>query len=182
MPHIDSPGAWISPNILISISIFCYQRSLNLRKNHSEIGRHHYLHANKHKQMCKHWHEIFLTFLCSFDTQMPQGHWYNLVIPWGFLQIYRSPHNDWNSLRHLFTYCCPIHSHNKDCEVTLGNQAPKWCIQCLLSPVESIRGKSRWCLVLQHLIYYIASLLISTCCLQWICSSTWKAMCHTMCF
>lgn len=31
--------------------------------------------------MCKHWCKTFLTFLSSFDSQVPQGHCYNLTIP-----------------------------------------------------------------------------------------------------
>lgn len=51
--------------------------------------------------MHNHWSESFLTFLLSFDVQMPQGHWHNLVNPWHFLQIGTSVHNDWESLKHL---------------------------------------------------------------------------------
>ena len=101
---------WISPSIFVCI--FCYQRILlslgcnSLLKQPSEIGRLYYLPVNKQKQMCKHWRETFLTFLSSFDSQMLQGHWYNLVIPWAFLQIYSSPHNDWDLFKHflLFTH------------------------------------------------------------------------------
>lgn len=47
----------------------------------SQIERHYCLHINKQKQMCKHRWETFLTFLSSFNSQMPQGHCYNLPTP-----------------------------------------------------------------------------------------------------
>lgn len=126
----DISGAWISPNIFIYTNIFCGHRILlplashSLLKNPSETGRHNYLHVNKQRQVYKHWWDTFLTFVSSFDSQMPQGHWYNLLISWGFLQIYSSPHKDWDSVKHLliFTYWNNVPS-------TPTARTAKWCLE-----------------------------------------------------
>lgn len=66
--------------IYFLIREFLPPASHSLSQTPSQRERHYCLHINKQKQMWKHWCETFLILLSSFDSQMPQGHCYNLTI------------------------------------------------------------------------------------------------------
>lgn len=83
----DSCGVWNLPKIFVHDNIF-FDETISITSKSQPLSDSlitekgiYCLHINKKKQMCKHWCKTFLTFLSSFDSQVPQGHCYNLTIP-----------------------------------------------------------------------------------------------------